>query len=240
MMLKHDEALLSRIKTLQHMLITTATACHRSPSDILLLAVSKGRGVKDITTAYQAGLCDFAESYVQEAQEKIAKLQTLPIQWHFIGPIQSNKAKIIATYFSWVHSVDRFKVAKKLNDARPNHLPPLNICLEVNLDEEPNKAGIFISELLILAQQVLTLPNVRLRGLMSIPKPTHNQEQQYQSLLRLNVLLQTLNNELSISLDTLSMGMSDDFTAAIRAGSTMVRIGRALFDDNNFYITNGP
>jgi pyridoxal phosphate enzyme (YggS family) len=212
--------------------INKATAAyHRSQGEVQLLAVSKGRSSEEIKQAYAAGLSDFGESYLQEALIKIKTLTTLPICWHFIGPIQSNKSHSIANNFSWVHSVCRHKIAQQLNDARPTSMARLNICLQINFDDEDTKAGIEPHNAAELASSILQLPRLHLRGLMVIPKPQTDEQQQYLSFLRLTQLLHALNQQLNLSMDTLSMGMSNDLQAAIRAGSTMVRIGTAIFGD---------
>lgn len=191
--------------------------------------MSKGHYCTEIEQAYAAGLRDFGESYLQEALTKIQTLNSSSICWHFIGPIQSNKTLGIAQHFSWVHSVCREKIAQQLNDARPSSKPPLNICIQINFDEEKSKSGANIVDVVRLASYVLRLPHLRLRGLMLIPKPQTDEQLQYQSFLRLKQLLNELNQQLNIKMDTLSMGMSNDFKAAIRAGSTIVRIGTAIF-----------
>lgn len=206
-----------------------AEACHRPFSDITLLAVSKKKPVSAIKDAYQAGQHAFGENYVQEALEKMAELNDLAIEWHFIGTIQSKKSEIIAQNFSWVHTVDRFKVAHLLNAHRPESSPPLNVCIQVNLDNEPTKSGVSTIECVNLAKQIITLKKIKLRGLMCIPKPVNSFEQQYQSFCRLTKLKKDIENKLELTLDTLSMGMSADMMAAIRAGSTLVRVGEAIF-----------
>jgi PLP dependent protein len=223
-------AITNRIHKVQQLIVTTANSCQRSPKDIQLLVVSKGQPASAIQTAFAAGISDFGESYLQEAQKKIKILASLPLCWHFIGPIQSNKARDIAKDFSWVHSVCREKIATLLAKYRPENLPTLNLCLQVNLDNEKNKSGISPEQLAKLALVVSQLPRLKLRGLMAIPMPQSEEQQQYKSFLRLTNLFNQLNKELNLSMDTLSMGMSDDFIAAIKAGSTIVRIGRAIFD----------
>jgi pyridoxal phosphate enzyme (YggS family) len=214
---------------IQQIIQDAALACNRNPLDIQLIGVTKGQTIDAISVAFNAGLQDFAENYCQEAQTKIAQLSHLPIHWHFIGPIQSNKTKIIASQFEWVHSVDRLKIAELLANHRPNHLPPLKICIQVNLDDESSKSGVTPSELPNLIKQIRSLPNIQLKGLMTIPKPRDNEEEQYASFYRLTTLMRSLNKTMNLQLDTLSMGMSHDFVAAIRAGSTMLRIGEAIF-----------
>jgi hypothetical protein len=179
-------------------------------------------------------LTDFGESYVQEALDKMQQLVDLPITWHFIGPIQSNKTRPIAEQFSWVHGVDRLKIAQRLADSRPKHLPSLNVCLQVNVSGEVSKAGCSPAELPALAQAVSLLPNLRLRGLMAIPEPTPDGSKQRQNFKMLAQLLGALSQH-GLVMDTLSMGMSDDFASAIMEGSTMVRIGTAIFGQRHAY-----
>lgn len=193
---------------------------HRPSGSVELLAVSKGQPIEKILSVYHTGQRQFGENYLQEALPKIAALPD-DIIWHFIGPVQSNKTRKIAEHFHWVQSVDDLAIAKRLNDQRPAHLPPLNICIQVNIDNEPTKSGIAPEMVFDLATACLTLPRLRLRGLMSLPK-------RQASFHDLNNLFKSLCQQ-GISLDTLSMGMSDDFEAAIAEGSTMIRIGRALF-----------
>ena len=220
-----------RINHIEQLIDQLELACHRPPGAVKLIAVSKGHSSGAIEQAFAAGLRDFAESYFQEAQIKIQALASQPLCWHFIGPIQSNKTKGIARSFSWVHSISRASIAKQLNDARPISMPPLNVCLQVNIDNEETKAGISPENVIELARDVLELPQLHLHGLMAIPKQQSDEQQQYLSFLRLTQLLHTLNQQLNINLDTLSMGMSDDLKAAIRAGSTMVRIGTGIFGE---------
>lgn len=213
-------------------LITTATERYeREANTVKLLAVSKGQSSDAIKQAFEAGISDFGENYLQEAQVKMRALSDLAIHWHFIGPIQSNKTRGIAQDFEWVHSVGREEIAMMLAKYRPAHLPALNICLQINLDEEESKSGVSPIQAEKLALFVGQLPSLTLRGLMTIPRPQDNSQQQYESFLRLASLLADLNKKLNLSMDTLSMGMSDDFEAAIRAGSTLVRIGRAIFGE---------
>jgi pyridoxal phosphate enzyme (YggS family) len=206
-------------------------SCNRQPGEVKLLVVSKGHPCSAIEQAYAAGVRDFGESYLQEAQTKIQTLIALPLCWHFIGPIQSNKAASIALNFSWVHSVCRQQIAKLLNDARLPSMPPINVCIQVNLDGEQSKSGVTLDELATLASYALQLPHLRLRGLMLIPKPQTDEKLQYLSFLRLRTLLDKLNQQLNLEMDTLSMGMSNDMQAAIRAGSTIVRIGTTIFGE---------
>jgi len=204
-----------------------ATAAGRDPAGIRLLAVSKTRPVADLEAALAAGQTAFGESYLQDALPKIAALGDRA-EWHFIGPIQSNKTRQIATQFAWVHSVDRLKIAQRLSEQRPAALPPLNICLQVNTSGENTKAGISPSATLTLATAVAALPHLRLRGLMTIPAPEQDVQQQRLPFARLRRLLEQLNAN-GFELDTLSMGMSNDLEAAILEGATLVRIGTAIF-----------
>jgi pyridoxal phosphate enzyme (YggS family) len=212
-----------------------AQACHkagRKPSDIQLLAVSKTQDCSRIVQAFQAGQTSFGENYVQEALPKIAALQTQcpGIEWHLIGPLQANKTRDAAHHFAWVHTLDRLKIAQRLNDQRPPHLPALQVCLQVNLDGQASKSGLPPAEVLPLAQAIMMLPRLRLRGLMSIPAQSpepDTQRQQHRSLAR---LLKHLQNH-GLALDTLSMGMSGDLEAAIAEGSTLIRVGTALFGE---------
>ena len=207
-----------------------AQASQRNFADIGLLAVSKTKPADAIREAHAAGVCDFGENYLQEALEKQTQLADLPLIWHFIGPIQSNKTRPIAEHFDWVHSVDRLKIAQRLSDQRPAHLPPLNICLQVNVSGEDSKSGCSPEELTALARAVVALPNLRLRGLMAIPEPTDDVAAQHAAFAR----LRQLRDELALNLDTLSMGMSHDLEAAIAEGATWVRIGTALFGARDY------
>ena len=205
-----------------------ATAAGRALEDIQLVAVSKTFPPECIRAAFACGQRAFGESYVQEALEKINDLNDLPLEWHFIGPIQSNKTRAIAETFQWVHSVDRLRVAQRLSDARPALLPPLQVCLQVNISGEASKSGVASAEVALLAEQVSHLSNVRLRGLMTVPRPTDDQEAQRAAFRSMRELLGSLRAR-GIALDTLSMGMSDDLEAAIQEGATIIRVGRAIF-----------
>ena len=201
-------------------------ACQRKPGSVQLLAVSKTKPAADIICAYQVGQRHFGESYLQEALSKQLALGAFNITWHFIGPIQSNKTRPIASHFTWVHSVDRFKIAQRLNEQRPEHLPPLNICLQINISHETSKAGIGLDELPQLVDEVSLLPNLRLRGVMAIPAPQSDYKLQRQPYRQIYQAVARLNRP---ELDTFSFGMSDDLKAAIAEGATLVRIGTALF-----------
>lgn len=209
-------------------------ACQRE-GQVTLLAVSKTKPTEMVQKAYNIGQRDFGENYLQEALGKIADLSKLEdIRWHFIGPVQSNKTRDIASHFQWVHSVDRLQIAKRLSDQRPEGLPPLNICLQVNISDEGSKSGATLEELNELTKAVSALPNLSLRGLMAIPAPSDNPEQQRQPLRAMKQAMDQLNKSLGLSMDTLSMGMTDDLEAAIEEGSTMVRIGTALFGARDY------
>ena len=198
----------------------------RTPGAVLLLAVSKTKSAQAIAEAYQAGQRHFGENYCQEAVGKQKELGAYDITWHFIGPIQSNKTKLIANHFSWVHSVDSLKIAQRLSAQRSHFLPPLNICLQVNISGEPTKSGIVLSELAELSQSIATLPNLVLRGVMAVPEPESDFEKQRQPFRALYQAVAELNNP---ALNTFSFGMSADLNAAIAEGATIVRIGTALF-----------
>lgn len=207
-----------------------AQATGRDPEGVNLLAVSKTKPAADVREAYAAGMVDFGENYLQEALAKQAELADLPLTWHFIGPIQSNKTRPIAEHFQWVHSVDRLKVAERLSAQRPAHLPALNVCLQVNVSGEDSKSGCSPEELPALAQAVAQLPNLTLRGLMAIPEPTDDVAAQHAAFARLREAMHALN----LGLDSLSMGMSHDLEAAIDEGATWVRIGTALFGARDY------
>jgi pyridoxal phosphate enzyme (YggS family) len=216
------------LRLIQQQIKTFATGCGRNPQDIRLLAVSKTKPLADIESAYRAGQVDFGENYLQEAMEKISQLQHLPLQWHYIGAIQSNKTRPIAEHFDWIHTLSSLKHAQRLNDQRPAELPALNCCIQVNISHEQSKSGITEKELAELAKQISAMPHLKLRGLMAIPAPTTDLQQQKIAFRRLRQLMDELNTG-GFQLDTLSMGMSDDMQAAIEEGSTMLRIGTAIF-----------
>ena len=206
-----------------------AEAAGRKCETVLLIAVSKTQSAEAVAQAYACGQRDFGENYLQEALEKQAALTHLTeIVWHFIGPIQSNKTRSIAENFTWIHSIDREKVAQRLNDQRPMNLAPLQVCLQVNVDDETTKSGVSLTELPALAQAISQLPRLQLRGLMAIPAAANTPEQQAAAFSKLRDAMQGLNAQ-GYSLDTLSMGMSGDMAAAIAEGATMVRVGTDIF-----------
>ena len=209
-------------------IVQACTASGRSAQAVGLLAVSKTFDAQAVRAAWAAGQAAFGENYLQEALEKIAALRDLPLQWHFIGPVQSNKTRQVAAHFDWVHSVDRYKIAERLDAQRPPDLPALNICIQINIDAAPGKAGVAPHEALALARQVAGLPRLRLRGLMTLPQPAPDFAAACAVHSRARELFDELNAQ-GLALDTLSMGMSADLEAAVHCGSTLVRVGSALF-----------
>ena len=207
-----------------------AEAVQRDVTSIHLLAVSKTKPAAALREAYAAGIHDFGENYLQEARAKQVELTDLPLSWHFIGPIQSNKTREIAEHFAWVHSVDRLKIAQRLSEQRPADLPPLNICIQVNVSGEASKSGCTPEDLPALAAAIQALPRLTLRGLMAIPEPTEVRAEQDAAFAKVRSLQQSLN----MGLDTLSMGMSHDLESAIAQGATWVRIGTALFGARDY------
>ena len=220
-----------RLKRIRSQISAVELAYNRRPGSVLLLAVSKTKPAEDLAVAYQAGQRHFGENYLQEALGKQQELGAYDITWHFIGPIQSNKTKLLAAHFDWVHSVDSLKIARRLSEQRPAHLPPLNICLQVNISDEQSKSGITLAELPELCEQVARLPNLTLRGVMAIPAPQDDFEQQCQPYKTLYQAVAKLGRP---ELDTFSFGMTGDLKAAIAEGSTIVRIGTALFGERNY------
>jgi pyridoxal phosphate enzyme (YggS family) len=215
-------------------LLRLQAACEahgRAPASVRLLAVSKTFDADAVHQAWRAGQREFGENYIQEGVDKIARLRELQpdggLVWHCIGPVQSNKTRLVAEHFDWLHTVDRLKIAQRLNEQRPAHLPPLNVCLQVNIDGGDTKSGVAPNEALGLAQALLALPRLRLRGLMTIPDPVDDMVAVH---TRARVLFEDLQRALALpDFDTLSMGMSGDMDAAVQAGSTMVRVGSAIF-----------
>ena len=218
----------NNLSTVADQIRSACDSAGRDIDDVLLLAVSKTRSADEVRQAHEAGLTHFGENYLQEALDKIAELGDLALEWHFIGPIQSNKTRPIAEHFDWVHSVDRLKIGQRLSDQRPDSKAPLNICLQVNISREATKAGCLPEEAPALAQALSRLPGLRLHGLMAIPKATDDPVEQRQAFADLRVLLQQISADVT-GLDTLSMGMSSDLQPAIEEGATIVRVGTALF-----------
>ncbi|MAZ39986.1 MAG: YggS family pyridoxal phosphate-dependent enzyme [Legionellales bacterium] len=223
-----EQNIVNNLKNVHKRIIDAAANSGRNNREIILLAVSKAKSIDDILTAYQFGQRHFGENYVQEALEKIYKLEQYAIIWHFIGRIQSNKAQAIAENFAWVHTVDSVKHAKLLNQYRPKNLPPLNVCIQVNVSNEANKAGVRADELMDLAGQIRQLPQLTLRGLMAIPKFSIYIEEQKASVQALRILADLLIGR-GYNMDTLSIGMSKDLEIAVAEGATIVRVGTAIF-----------
>lgn len=209
-----------------------AKKCERDPNTIQLIAVSKTKPVEQIMEAINAGQLAFGENYVQEGIEKIQYFEkNMPnndLIWHFIGPLQSNKSKLVAEHFDWMHTIDRFKIAQRLSDQRPNHMAKLNVLIQVNISQEASKSGVKPEEVTDLVKQIVALPNLNLRGLMAIPEIENDYDKQLKVFTKMQQLLHSLQKDYPF-MDTLSMGMSGDMPAAISAGSTMVRIGTAIF-----------
>jgi pyridoxal phosphate enzyme (YggS family) len=225
------------LQAVQTAIANAARAALRDPGTVALLAVSKTFGPEAVLEAAQAGQTAFGENYLQEALDKMAALRAahpaLRLEWHFIGPIQSNKTRAIAENFDWVHSVEREKIAQRLSDQRPAHLPPLNVCLQINISGEASKSGVTLEEAPQLARAIAAMPRLRLRGLMTIPEANDAFEQQRMPFRQLRELRDRLAAQ-GLDLDTLSMGMSADMPAAIAEGATMVRIGTAIFGKREY------
>lgn len=219
------QAVLARIRS-------AARGCGREPDEVRLLAVSKTWPAAFVREAAAAGQRAFGENYVQEGVSKIAEVGLPDLEWHFIGPLQSNKTRPIAEVFHWVHSIDRFKIAERLSVQRPDSLPPLQLCLQVNISGENTKSGVSPADALSLASRIIQLPRVKLRGLMAIPEATDDFVRQRQAFRQLHELFDYLNTN-GLALDTLSMGMSNDLEAAIAEGATLVRVGTALFGERH-------
>ena len=222
------DSIAANLQAVRARIARAAQAAHRAPGNILLLAVSKTIPAERIAEAHAAGQRAFGENHVQEAVEKITVLATLPLDWHFIGPIQSNKTRLISQHFGWVHGVERERIAERLNAARPEGMAPLNVCIQVNVSGEASKSGVAPGDEVKLAEAIARLPRLRLRGLMAIPEPTADVMLQRRRFALLRELKDRLRAR-GHALDTLSMGMSDDFEAAILEGATIVRIGTAIF-----------
>ena len=218
----------SHLRDIRARIEQAAAQAGRGPAGVTLVAVSKTQPAEVVREAATLGVTEFAENYVREAADKIDALRDLPLNWHFIGAIQANKTRAIAAQFSWAHSVDRLSIARRLSDQRPFHAPPLKVCIQVILVAEPNKGGALPADLAELAAGIAALPRLKLRGLMCLPPPAHKVAAQRALFARLREHLEGLNSQ-GLGLDTLSMGMSGDFEAAIAEGATHVRIGTALF-----------
>lgn len=224
MWFKYMPKIADNLTQVRRLIQQSASEAGRNPSSITLLAVSKSKTAADVEEAYQAGQRDFGENYAQEALEKIAQLKHSDLIWHFIGPIQSNKSRVIAENFSWVHTVDRLKIAERLHQQRPANLPPLQVCIQVNIDADDAKSGCLPTETAVLGEAIRRLPHLHLRGLMTIPKEGSGRK----PFDQLAELAHSLRRD-GLTMDTLSMGMSADLTDAVAAGSTLVRVGSAIF-----------
>ena len=225
------DSIANKICQIKALLTEISTNSNRNAGDIKLLAISKGHDAEKILAAWHAGIGCFGENYLQEALDKMQNLPNISPEWHFTGPVQANKTRAIAEHFNWVHTVDRLRIATRLSKHRQGKTEPLNICIQVNIDREPTKSGVDPDELLELANAIIELPNLRLRGLMVIPEPRTDFASQREPFRRTAQLLGELKNSSSRlqSLDTLSMGMSNDMSAAITEGATIVRIGTGIF-----------
>lgn len=222
-----------RLQMVRQRMLEACARHGRDPSSVQLLAVSKTHGCEMIEAAYRAGQTVFGENYVQEAVEKITALHHLPLQWHCIGPIQSNKTRLVSEHFDWIHTVDRLKIAQRLSEQRPLSIAPLQVCIQVNVDGGATKSGVVPADALALGQAVRELPRLQLRGLMCIPEPAPDFEASCILFKRVRALFASLNAQ-GLELDTLSMGMSADLEAAIASGSTMVRVGSAIFGERHY------
>lgn len=230
-------AISDNLQAVRRAIVEAAHTAGRDPAAVQLLAVSKTFSPEDVVEATAGGQVAFGENYLQEALDKMAAVQALQpglaLSWHFIGPVQSNKTRQIASHFDWVHAVDREKTAQRPSDQRPEGLPPLNVCLQVNISGERSKSGVAPEEVSALAHKISALPGLRLRGLMAIPEPEQDTGQQRAPFARMRELLARLRAE-GLELDTLSMGMSGDLAAAVAEGATIVRIGTAIFGHRNY------
>lgn len=223
----------TNLQAVKRRIIGACSAAGRDPASVTLLAVSKTFPAAALREAHAAGQQCFGENYVQEALAKQAALADLGLEWHFIGPLQSNKSRLVAEHFDWVHTIDRLKIAERLSAQRPANLPPLNVCVQVNVSGEASKSGCRPDETAALCRAVATLPGLRLRGLMTIPEPTDDPQAQRLPFRQLRDLHEQLRAD-GLPLDTLSMGMSHDLEAAIAEGATLVRIGTAIFGERNY------
>ena len=232
-----DSLLQDKLHAVQARIAAACVASGRSADAVQLLAVSKTFSAEDVRQVAACGQRDFGENYIQEGVDKITALQggAYALVWHCIGPMQSNKTKLVAEHFDWAHTVDRLKIAQRLNDQRPAYLPPLNVCLQVNIDGGDTKSGIAPAEVLVLAQEVAKLPRITLRGLMTIPDPVDGFDAQAAVHANARALFDEVKGTLNLpQFDTLSMGMTGDLEAAIHAGSTMVRVGTAIFGGRTY------
>ena len=228
--------LTERVAIVRQRIKQAAREAGRDADDILLLAVTKAQSITRIKEAIKCGLISFGENYAQESIPKVKALEDNSIDWHFIGPLQTNKTRVVAKRFNWVHSLDKVKTARRLSDQRPSHLPPINVCIQINIDSEETKGGIAPNRLGETVDQILGLSQIKLRGLMAIPTPRTTEDNQRKVFSKLVKLQDKVNARLDIrqKLDTLSMGMSSDLEAAIKEGATIVRVGTAIFGTRHF------
>jgi len=226
-------AIATNLQAVRIRIANAASAAGRAPETIQLLAVSKTKPLADVLSAAAAGQRAFGENYVQEGSEKAAATTGLDLEWHFIGPLQSNKTRAVAEHFAWVHSIERLKIAERLSAQRPANLPPLQVCVQVNVSGEASKSGCTPDEALSLCQAIALLPNLQLRGLMAIPEPSADPAQQRAPFRRLRQLFAEIHAS-GLPLDTLSMGMTHDLEAAIAEGATIIRVGTAIFGERNY------
>jgi PLP dependent protein len=228
----HFMKITANLNQIRNQISQTENQFHRETGSVSLLAVSKTRTVDEIMTAYDSGQRHFGENYCQEAIEKIDTIKQTDIVWHFIGPVQSNKTSQISQYFDWVHTVDRVKIARRLDESRPENTPPLNICIQINISGESSKSGIALDETEDFIKELAQFERLKIRGLMTLPAPTESFEEQRLSFAEINKKFTELNNN-GLKLDTLSIGTTNDMDAAIAEGATIVRIGTALFGPRN-------
>jgi pyridoxal phosphate enzyme (YggS family) len=226
-------AIAIKLQAVQEQIIAAAKKAGRAPENVMLLAVSKTKPLADILEAAEAGQRAFGENYVQEGADKIIAAVDQHLEWHFIGPLQSNKTRLVAEHFDWVHSIERLKIAERLSAQRPSNLPPLQVCVQVNVSGEASKSGCAPEEAEALCLSIATLPNLQLRGLMAIPEPAEGNEAQRRPFRQLREIFEKIRAA-GLPLDTLSMGMTHDLDAAIAEGATMVRIGTAIFGERNY------
>lgn len=230
--LESSAVLTSNYQAVVKQITAACQASHRAVQDVTLLAVSKKHSSSAIQSVYDLGHTSFGENYVQEGVDKVETLQDNSIDWHFIGPLQSNKSRLVAQHFNWLHTLDKEKLANRLNEQRPNELEPLNVLIQVNISAQDSKSGISLDEVNALASCIVKLPNLKLRGLMCIPAPQDDKQLRTEFLAMQNKFLQMqkqYNDQSTVQIDTLSMGMSSDLSLAIECGSTLVRIGTAIF-----------
>ena len=223
----------TNLQAVQQRIREACHACGRDPESVRLLAVSKTKPLADVLAAAAAGQTAFGENYVQEGVDKILATSGQGLEWHFIGPLQSNKTRLVAEHFAWVHSIERLKIAERLAAQRPAHLPPLQVCVQVNVSGEASKSGCLPAEAPALCRAVAALPQLRLRGLMAIPEPADDEAAQRRPFRQLRELYDAIRAD-GIALDTLSMGMTHDLAAAVAEGATIVRIGTAIFGERNY------